>query len=184
MLRAVGSGTRCRPRWGFVAEPRVGAILSGSALWWRLISLDRRGTTRCGARSRTAGCPATAGRFGPRGRDRRGRGGITHFGSIEAARCCVVAGLALAVLPHVAVAAQFADQSLRRVAGLPLPDVPGGQPSEMGLDSRDHDHGGGDRSSRHMVSHPSSQGLSGITRHNATPPVLACTVWWPDNRLV
>ncbi|MCO1658940.1 LysR family transcriptional regulator [Pseudonocardia humida] len=49
---------------------------------------------------------------------------ITRFGSIEAVRSCVAAGLGLAVLPRVAVAAGLADGSLRRVAGVPRPDVP------------------------------------------------------------
>jgi DNA-binding transcriptional LysR family regulator len=49
---------------------------------------------------------------------------ITRFGSIEAARACVAAGLGLAVLPRVAVAAGLAEGSLRRVAGPLRPDVP------------------------------------------------------------
>ncbi|RZQ61907.1 LysR family transcriptional regulator [Amycolatopsis suaedae] len=48
---------------------------------------------------------------------------ITRFGSIEAARSCVLAGLGLSVLPRIAVAAQLADGSLREVA-VDLPDVP------------------------------------------------------------
>ncbi|WNV82116.1 LysR family transcriptional regulator [Umezawaea sp. Da 62-37] len=43
----------------------------------------------------------------------------TRFGSIEAARSCVVAGLGLSVLPRVAVADQLAAGALRSVAELP-----------------------------------------------------------------
>ncbi|MCS7479014.1 LysR family transcriptional regulator [Umezawaea endophytica] len=43
----------------------------------------------------------------------------TRFGSIEAARSCVVAGLGLSVLPRVSVADQLADGTLRCVAELP-----------------------------------------------------------------
>lgn len=43
----------------------------------------------------------------------------TRFGSIEAARSCVVAGLGLSVLPRVSVADQFAAGTLRSVAELP-----------------------------------------------------------------
>lgn len=45
--------------------------------------------------------------------------GITRFGSIEAVRSCVVAGLGRSVLPRVAVAGQLADGTLRRVLALP-----------------------------------------------------------------
>ncbi|PRY46506.1 LysR family transcriptional regulator [Umezawaea tangerina] len=44
----------------------------------------------------------------------------TRFGSIEAARSCVVAGLGLSVLPRVAVADQLAAGTLRSVAELPV----------------------------------------------------------------
>jgi DNA-binding transcriptional LysR family regulator len=43
----------------------------------------------------------------------------TRFGSIEAARSCVVAGLGLSVLPRVSVADQLATGTLRSVAELP-----------------------------------------------------------------
>lgn len=43
----------------------------------------------------------------------------TRFGSIEAARSCVVAGLGLTVLPRVSVADQLATGTLRSVAELP-----------------------------------------------------------------
>ncbi|TQN33361.1 DNA-binding transcriptional LysR family regulator [Haloactinospora alba] len=49
---------------------------------------------------------------------------IARFGSIEAARSCVEAGLGLSVLPRVAVAAHLAEGSLCRVTGPALPDVP------------------------------------------------------------
>ncbi|MEO6088903.1 MAG: LysR family transcriptional regulator [Umezawaea sp.] len=51
----------------------------------------------------------------------RGLAGVhpTRFGSIEAARSCVVAGLGLSVLPHVSVAGQLAAGTLRSVAELP-----------------------------------------------------------------
>ncbi|WP_214405665.1 LysR family transcriptional regulator [Pseudonocardia lacus] len=52
------------------------------------------------------------------------RARITRFGSIEAVRSCVAAGLGLAVLPRVAVAAGLTDGSLRAVAAPPRPDVP------------------------------------------------------------
>lgn len=48
---------------------------------------------------------------------------VTRFGSIEAARSCVVAGLGLAALPRVACEAALARGELVVVA-LPLPDVP------------------------------------------------------------
>ncbi|GAA1348614.1 LysR family transcriptional regulator [Saccharothrix algeriensis] len=44
---------------------------------------------------------------------------ITRFGSIEAVRSCVVAGLGRAVLPRVAVAEQLDAGALRRVRELP-----------------------------------------------------------------
>ena len=43
----------------------------------------------------------------------------TRFGSIEAARSCVVAGLGLSVLPRASVADQLAAGTLRQVAALP-----------------------------------------------------------------
>jgi DNA-binding transcriptional LysR family regulator len=43
----------------------------------------------------------------------------TRFGSIEAARSCVVAGLGLSVLPRISVADQLAAGALRSVAELP-----------------------------------------------------------------
>jgi DNA-binding transcriptional LysR family regulator len=52
-----------------------------------------------------------------------GRARTTRFGSIEAVRSCVAAGLGLAVLPRVAVAAQLASGALVRVPGPARPDV-------------------------------------------------------------
>lgn len=49
---------------------------------------------------------------------------LTRFGSIEAARSCVAAGLGLTVLPRATVAPMLADGSLRLVPGPTLPDVP------------------------------------------------------------
>ncbi|BDH08789.1 LysR family transcriptional regulator [Streptomyces seoulensis] len=49
---------------------------------------------------------------------------MTRFGSIEAARSCVTAGLGLTVLPHANVAAALQDGHLTLVAGPTLPDVP------------------------------------------------------------
>jgi DNA-binding transcriptional LysR family regulator len=49
---------------------------------------------------------------------------ITRFGSIEAARSCVTAGLGLSVLPAAATAAQLDDRSLCRVDGPKLAAVP------------------------------------------------------------
>ncbi|MET1072786.1 MAG: LysR family transcriptional regulator [Umezawaea sp.] len=51
----------------------------------------------------------------------RGLPGVrpTRFGSIEAARSCVVAGLGLSVLPRVSVVDQLAAGTLRSVAELP-----------------------------------------------------------------
>lgn len=46
---------------------------------------------------------------------------VTHFGSIEAARACVQAGLGLSVLPDVAIEADVADKRLVR---LPRPTRP------------------------------------------------------------
>ena len=54
----------------------------------------------------------------------RGAALITRFGSIEAARACVAAGLGLSLLPRVAVAAQLADGTLGRVDAPHQPDVP------------------------------------------------------------
>ncbi|WP_377272831.1 LysR family transcriptional regulator [Peterkaempfera sp. SMS 1(5)a] len=49
---------------------------------------------------------------------------LTRFGSIEAARSCVAAGLGLTVLPRVTVRAALDEGRLAVVAGPPLPDVP------------------------------------------------------------
>lgn len=49
---------------------------------------------------------------------------LTRFGSIEAARSCVAAGLGLTVLPRATVAPMLADGTLRIVAGPTLRDVP------------------------------------------------------------
>lgn len=54
----------------------------------------------------------------------RGAALITRFGSIEAARACVAAGLGLSLLPRVAVAVQLADGTLCRVDAPHQPDVP------------------------------------------------------------
>ena len=48
---------------------------------------------------------------------------ITRFGSIEAARSCVAAGLGLSVLPRVAVAPQLADDTLCRLGFPARPDA-------------------------------------------------------------
>ncbi|MGV9785758.1 LysR family transcriptional regulator [Streptomyces sp. NPDC003435] len=49
---------------------------------------------------------------------------MTRFGSIEAARSCVTAGLGLTVLPHANVADALREGRLTRVTGPALPDVP------------------------------------------------------------
>jgi len=49
---------------------------------------------------------------------------LTRFGSIEAARSCVAAGLGLTVLPRATVEPMLADGSLQLVAGPTLQDVP------------------------------------------------------------
>ncbi|WP_165986242.1 LysR family transcriptional regulator [Streptomyces sp. YIM 98790] len=49
---------------------------------------------------------------------------LTRFGSIEAARSCVAAGLGLTVLPRVCVAEALRVGRLTEIAGPPLPDVP------------------------------------------------------------
>jgi DNA-binding transcriptional LysR family regulator len=49
---------------------------------------------------------------------------LTRFGSIEAARACVAAGLGLSLLARVSVAAALADGSLRSVPWPDFPDVP------------------------------------------------------------
>ncbi|MEU5851555.1 LysR family transcriptional regulator [Saccharopolyspora shandongensis] len=49
---------------------------------------------------------------------------ITRFGSIEAARSCVAAGLGLSVLPRLAVVDQLANGSLCRVNGPELAETP------------------------------------------------------------
>ncbi|SFD62111.1 LysR family transcriptional regulator [Streptomyces aidingensis] len=49
---------------------------------------------------------------------------LTRFGSIEAARSCVAAGLGLTVLPRVCVAGALRAGTLAEIAGPPLPDVP------------------------------------------------------------
>ncbi|MGP3990630.1 LysR family transcriptional regulator [Streptomyces sp. 3N207] len=48
---------------------------------------------------------------------------LTRFGSIEAARSCVAAGLGLTVLPHANVAEPLRDGRLTAVRGPSLPDV-------------------------------------------------------------
>jgi DNA-binding transcriptional LysR family regulator len=48
---------------------------------------------------------------------------LTRFGSIEAARSCVAAGLGLTLLPHANVAEPLRDGRLATVPGPPLPDV-------------------------------------------------------------
>ncbi|MGI5466386.1 substrate-binding domain-containing protein [Streptomyces sp. CA-132043] len=48
---------------------------------------------------------------------------LTRFGSIEAARACVAAGLGLTVLPHANVAESLRDGRLTAVPGPALPDV-------------------------------------------------------------
>ncbi|MEW2314273.1 LysR family transcriptional regulator [Streptomyces bauhiniae] len=49
---------------------------------------------------------------------------MTRFGSIEAARSCVTAGLGLTVLPHANASRALAEGRLTLVTGPPLPDVP------------------------------------------------------------
>lgn len=49
---------------------------------------------------------------------------LTRFGSIEATRSCVTAGLGLTVLPRANVARALHDGSLAAVSGPQLPDVP------------------------------------------------------------
>ncbi|MEU6817758.1 LysR family transcriptional regulator [Streptomyces sp. NPDC046860] len=49
---------------------------------------------------------------------------MTRFGSIEAARSCVTAGLGLTVLPHANAEAALRDGRLTQVTGPTLPDVP------------------------------------------------------------
>ncbi|MEU5639861.1 LysR family transcriptional regulator [Streptomyces milbemycinicus] len=49
---------------------------------------------------------------------------LTRFGSIEAARSCVAAGLGLTLLPQVTVERQLRDGLLARVDGPPMPPVP------------------------------------------------------------
>ncbi|MGW5336125.1 substrate-binding domain-containing protein [Streptomyces bauhiniae] len=49
---------------------------------------------------------------------------MTRFGSIEAARSCVTAGLGLTVLPHANASRALEEGRLTLVAGPPLPDVP------------------------------------------------------------
>ncbi|MCP2332450.1 DNA-binding transcriptional regulator, LysR family [Actinoalloteichus cyanogriseus DSM 43889] len=53
-----------------------------------------------------------------------GRPRVTHFGSVEAARSCVEAGLGLSVLPVVAVGGPLAERTLLRVDGPVLAEVP------------------------------------------------------------
>ena len=48
----------------------------------------------------------------------------TRFGSVEATRACVAAGLGLALLPRVSVGQALADGRLAVVDGPPVPDVP------------------------------------------------------------
>jgi DNA-binding transcriptional LysR family regulator len=52
------------------------------------------------------------------------RPGITRFGSIDAARSCVAAGLGLTLLPQVTVEGQLADGRLAVVRGPAAPPVP------------------------------------------------------------
>ncbi|MFI7504018.1 LysR family transcriptional regulator [Streptomyces sp. NPDC049687] len=49
---------------------------------------------------------------------------LTRFGSIEATRSCVVAGLGLTLLPRVTVEGAIREGSLAEVAGPRIPDVP------------------------------------------------------------
>lgn len=49
---------------------------------------------------------------------------LTRFGSIEAARSCVAAGLGLTLLPRATVERQLADGQLAEVHGPPIPPVP------------------------------------------------------------
>ncbi|OII67040.1 MULTISPECIES: LysR family transcriptional regulator [unclassified Streptomyces] len=49
---------------------------------------------------------------------------LTRFGSIEAARSCVAAGLGLTLMPRVTVAGALRDGTLAEVAGPRFPDVP------------------------------------------------------------
>ncbi|MGY0057354.1 LysR family transcriptional regulator [Streptomyces sp. LZ34] len=49
---------------------------------------------------------------------------LTRFGSIEAARSCVAAGLGLTLLPQATVERQLRDGLLARVDGPPMPPVP------------------------------------------------------------
>ncbi|NDK33109.1 LysR family transcriptional regulator [Nesterenkonia haasae] len=49
---------------------------------------------------------------------------VTRFGSIEAARACVEAGLGLTVLPTVACTASEREHRVARVSGLPRPEEP------------------------------------------------------------
>ncbi|GAB2593676.1 LysR family transcriptional regulator [Streptomyces capparidis] len=49
---------------------------------------------------------------------------LTRFGSIEAARSCVAAGLGLTLLPRATVEEQLRTGRLAVVAGPPVPDVP------------------------------------------------------------
>lgn len=53
-----------------------------------------------------------------------GRPRMTRFGSIEAARSCVAAGLGLTVMPRVTVKSALRDGRLAEVAGPRIPDVP------------------------------------------------------------
>ncbi|GAA1469833.1 LysR family transcriptional regulator [Nocardiopsis exhalans] len=48
----------------------------------------------------------------------------TRFGSVEATRACVAAGLGLALLPRVSVDQALSDGRLTIVEGPPVPDVP------------------------------------------------------------
>lgn len=48
----------------------------------------------------------------------------TRFGSVEATRACVAAGLGLALLPRVSVDQALSDSRLAAVDGPPVPDVP------------------------------------------------------------
>ncbi|MGP4050498.1 LysR family transcriptional regulator [Streptomyces sp. 2A115] len=49
---------------------------------------------------------------------------LTRFGSIEAARSCVAAGLGLTVMPRVTVKSALREGRLAEVAGPRIPDVP------------------------------------------------------------
>ncbi|MGK5544626.1 LysR family transcriptional regulator [Streptomyces sp. URMC 127] len=53
-----------------------------------------------------------------------GRARLTRFGSIEAARSCVAAGLGLTLLPRATVAEALEAGRLAAVPGPPFPDVP------------------------------------------------------------